>query len=189
VQVRQDEKGNFILRSSVDGREYAIKPGFSMSDIPRAAGAVAAFTPAGRAATLPGSFAAGAGTQAGIEALQAGTGGSFDTAEVVAAGAGGAVGQQAVRGINAVQAARQARPAARSNVLPDAGDVVEAGRREGVPVLTSDVRRPRTWIGNWLQQTGEKLPVVGTGSLRAEQQSARGAMIEKLYDDVSANPA
>ena len=73
VQIRQDAKGNYLLRSSVDQKEYAIPPGFTMGDIPRAAGAVAAFTPAGRAATIPGAIVAGGATQAAIEATQSGT--------------------------------------------------------------------------------------------------------------------
>jgi hypothetical protein len=101
VQVRQDAKGNFILRSSVDQQEYAIPPGFSVGDIPRALGGLLAFTPAGRATTLPGAVAAGAGTQAVIEATQAGTGGRFDTGEVAIAGAGGGAGQVAQRAIQA----------------------------------------------------------------------------------------
>lgn len=92
VQVRQDEKGNFLLTSSIDGREYAIKPGFAVSDIPRAAGAVAAFTPAGRAGTIGGAALKSAATQAAIETSQGATGGEFDPAEVAIAGAvGGAV--------------------------------------------------------------------------------------------------
>jgi hypothetical protein len=93
VQVRQDAKGNYLLRSSVDQKEYAIPPGFTMGDIPRAAGAVAAFTPAGRAATIPGAIVAGGATQAAIEATQASTGGKFDTGEVLMAGATGPAGQ------------------------------------------------------------------------------------------------
>lgn len=93
VQVRQDAKGNYLMRSSVDQKEYAIPPGFTMGDIPRAAGAVAAFTPAGRAATIPGAIVAGGATQAVIEATQAGTGGKFDTGEVVTAAATGPAGQ------------------------------------------------------------------------------------------------
>jgi hypothetical protein len=93
VQIRQDAKGNYLLRSSVDQKEYAIPPGFTMGDIPRAAGAVAAFTPAGRAATIPGAIVAGGATQAAIEATQAGTGGKFDTGEVLMAGATGPAGQ------------------------------------------------------------------------------------------------
>jgi hypothetical protein len=87
VQARQDENGNFLLRSSVDGQEYAIKPGFAMSDLPRALGGIAAFTPAGRAATtIPRAVAAGAATQAAIEGTQAAAGGDFNTREVVDAG-------------------------------------------------------------------------------------------------------
>ena len=111
VQVRQDAKGNYLLRSSVDQKEYAIPPGFSMGDIPRAIGGLAAFTPAGAARTIPGAIAAGAGTQAAIEASQAATGGGTglaDVGEVIAAGALGPAAQigqrlvppvvQAVRG-------------------------------------------------------------------------------------------
>jgi hypothetical protein len=93
VQIRQDAKGNYLLRSSVDQKEYAIPPGFTMGDIPRAVGGIAAFTPAGRAATIPGAIVAGGATQAAIEATQAATGGKFDTGEVVTAAATGPAGQ------------------------------------------------------------------------------------------------
>lgn len=86
VKVRQDERGNYILRSSVDGKEYAIPPGMSLGDIPRAIAGIVSFTPAGRAASLAGMAAAGAGTQAVIEATQAATGGDFNPEDVAAAG-------------------------------------------------------------------------------------------------------
>ena len=93
VQIRQDAKGNYLLRSSVDQKEYAIPPGFTMGDIPRAAGGIAAFTPAGRAMTIPGAIVAGGATQAAIEATQAGTGGEFNKGEVVTAAVTGPAGQ------------------------------------------------------------------------------------------------
>ena len=93
VQIRQDAKGNYLMRSSIDQKEYAIPPGFTMGDIPRAAGGIAAFTPAGRAMTIPGAIVAGGATQAAIEATQAGTGGKFDTGEVVTAAVTGPAGQ------------------------------------------------------------------------------------------------
>lgn len=93
VQVRQDEKGNYILRSSVNQQEYAIPPGFSMGDIPRAIGGVAAFLPAGRAATIPGAVVGAGATQAVIEATQAGTGGQISPAEIGLAAATGPAGQ------------------------------------------------------------------------------------------------
>jgi len=92
VQVRQDERGNFIMRSSIDGNEYAIQPGFRVSDIPRVAGTALAFTPAGRATTVTGGVLATGATQAGIEATQALTGGEFNPEDVALAGAlGGAI--------------------------------------------------------------------------------------------------
>ena len=93
MQVRQDARGNFILRSSVDQKEYAIPPGFSAGDIPRALGGLFAFTPAGRAATIPGAVVAAGVTQAGIEATQAATGGEISPAEIGMAAATGPAGQ------------------------------------------------------------------------------------------------
>ncbi len=124
VQVTQDEKGNFLLQSSIDGKLYAIKPGFQVSDIPRAAGAVAAFTPAGRAVTLPGMAAAAGGTQAVIEATQAATGGRFDAGEVATTAALAPVLPAAVRGVQAVRAAR-------APVAPAAGPAAPAGAPMG----------------------------------------------------------
>ena len=93
VQIRQDAKGNYLMRSSVDQKEYAIPPGFTMGDIPRAAGAVAAFTPAGRAVTIPGAIVTAGATQAAIEASQAATGGEFSPKEVAISAATGPAGQ------------------------------------------------------------------------------------------------
>jgi hypothetical protein len=93
VQVRQDAKGNYLLRSSVDQKEYAITPGLTFGDIPRVGSAIAAFTPAGRALTIPGAAAAAGATQAVIEASQAATGGQFNAGEVAMAAATGPVGQ------------------------------------------------------------------------------------------------
>lgn len=113
AQIRQDEKGNYVIRSSMDGKEYAIKPGFQVSDIPRALGALAAFTPAGKAATIPGMMVGAGATQAVIEGSQAATGGNFDAKDVAlaAATAGivppvmGAVKQVAGAVMNPVKAA------------------------------------------------------------------------------------
>jgi len=127
VQVTQDEKGNFLLQSSIDGKLYAIKPGFQASDIPRAAGAVAAFTPAGRAVTLPGMAVGAGATQAAIEATQAATGGRFDAGEVATTAALAPVIPAAVRGVQAVRAARApVTPAA-----PATGPAAPAGAPMG----------------------------------------------------------
>lgn len=100
AKVRQDAKGNYLITSPSDGKEYAIKPGFRVSDIPRAIAALAAFTPAGAVeGGLVRMGAAAAGTQGAIEASQAATGGTFNPGEVAAAGALGAAAPVVARGI------------------------------------------------------------------------------------------
>lgn len=93
LQARQDAKGNYILRSSVNQKEYAIPPGASVGDIPRILGGLFAFTPAGRAATIPGAVVGAGATQAVIEATQAATGGQISPAEIGLAAATGPAGQ------------------------------------------------------------------------------------------------
>lgn len=104
LNITQDEKGNLMFQSTIDGQWYGYKPGGRVSDIPRAAFAGAAFTPAGRASSIVGSGLAAAGTQAAIEASQAATGGEFDVKPILGAGAAGVAVPAAIQ---AVQAARQ----------------------------------------------------------------------------------
>ena len=108
VAVRQDEKGNYILKSSIDQKEYAIPPGFTVGDIPRALAGLAAFTPAGRATTIGGAIAGGAATQAAIETTQAMTGGGTgmqEVKEIALAGATGPLGQVIQRAVPPVVSA------------------------------------------------------------------------------------
>lgn len=119
IQVRHDEKGNFMLRSSMDGKEYAIKPGFQISDIPRAAGAMLAFTPAGRATSVMGAGVASAGTQAAIEASQAASGGEFNPADVLLSGVTGAAVPAVVKGVKALAGGMTPKVAAAANAAPD----------------------------------------------------------------------
>lgn len=112
TQVFQDEKGNYIFRSSLDGRDYAIKPGMRVSDIPRIIGGIAAFTPAGRATTISGAGLKSGLTQTGIEASQVAAGGEFSPAEVGLASAGGAIVPAAVKTAQAGRAAFKGQPPA-----------------------------------------------------------------------------
>lgn len=169
VKVNQDEKGNFILQSSIDGQSYAIKPGFQVSDIPRAAGALAAFTPAGRAATLPGMAAGAGATQAVIEASQAATGGEFDTGEVATAAAIAPIVPGVVRGVQAVRAARAPTPA----VVPTAAAPAPAGAPVGT-AMAPEVQAARVTVEAAPPMTPQELATTartaaegGFGSTRA----------------------
>ena len=88
VEVRQDSKGNYILRSQ-DGKDYGIKPGFRWSDVPRAVGGILAFTPAGRAATFTGAALKSGATQAAIEGTEFAAGGEFNAQPILMATAAG----------------------------------------------------------------------------------------------------
>ena len=103
VQTRQDEKGNYIFKSAEDGNEYALKPGFRPSDIPRAIFGGLAFTPAGRATNITGAGLAAGATEAGIQATQAGTGGSFDPGQIAASSVGGAAVPAIGKGLSAAR--------------------------------------------------------------------------------------
>jgi hypothetical protein len=110
--VRQDAKGNFILRSTIDGQEYIIPPGVAVGDIPRIAGGLAIASGGGAGgiggATLSGAARGigkaaltAAGGQAAIEASQAATGGEFNTADVGLAGAFGGAGRAVGQAVGA----------------------------------------------------------------------------------------
>lgn len=182
VQVRQDEKGNYLLRSSIDGNEYAIKPGFRVSDVPRAIGAVAAFTPAGRATSVLGAGTAAAATQAVIEGTQAATGGDFSPGEVATAGALGAAvpavvqtgkaildslkpyAQNVMAGVRGTQPAQRAAQAARPSA--PAQPVTPPVAPPAVQVMPADE----------LAQTARSAAEGGLGSRRATKVLAEQAM-------------
>ena len=174
LQARQDAKGNFILRSSVDQQEYAIPPGFSVGDIPRALGGLLAFTPAGRATTIPGAVAAGAGTQAAIEATQAGTGGRFDTADVALAGAGGGAGQVVQR---TVQAA-----------IPPVKQAVQrvTGRAPApaAPVAAAPVRAPVPDEGVTVTPATSGQPVTPTAPAAATAAAGAAPVATEAFEEV-----
>jgi hypothetical protein len=111
LTYRLDAQGTVFMRSPTDGKEYVIEPGVTLQDVPRGAAALAAFTPAGRAATIPGAIVGAGATQAAIEVSQAATGGRTgltDLAEIGIAAGTGPVGQVLQRVIPpAVQAVRR----------------------------------------------------------------------------------
>lgn len=186
VKVRQDDKGNFLLRSSIDGKEYAIKPGFRMSDVPRAAAGIAAFTPAGRATTLGGAAAASAATQAVIEGTQAATGGEFNPGDVAMAGAAGAVVPAVVGAARAaatpvkqlVQRARGVKPtvAAQPAAVIDPLATAAAGAEAGTPASAAAAVDPAMAMGAAdLAGTARKAAQGGIGSKTATQMLAEQA--------------
>lgn len=205
VQVRQDAKGNFLLRSSVDQKEYAIPPGFTAGDIPRALGGILSFTPAGRARTLAGAGLAGGATQAAIEGTQAATGGTFDTKEVALAGVTSVGGQAVAQALpKVVQAVKQVTgkapkpapaPAAAPATAPAAAPVVQAADQAvpppagTVPPVAPEVPPVAPAATPAAQTTTEAFEEVGDLVRRASgkgigSQSAR----DRLAELAAVNP-
>jgi len=78
------------------------------------------------------------------------------------------------------------RTAARRGTT-QAEEVIEAGQRADVPVLTSDVLPPTTFAGRIAQSTAEKIPVIGTGQVRSAQQVSRQGAISDLAREFGAD--
>ena len=93
LTYRTDQQGTVFMRSPTDGKEYVIEPGLTLQDVPRVGATLAAFTPAGRAATIPGAILKSGATQTAIELSQAGTGGTISPTEIGIAAATGPAGQ------------------------------------------------------------------------------------------------
>ncbi len=58
--------------------------------------------------------------------------------------------------------------------------LVQQGGDAGIPVLTSDVRQPKTFPGKMIQQTAEKIPLAGTAPVRQGQQQMRQEAVERV---------
>lgn len=135
IQYNRDEQGNVypVLRRS-DGRVAMVdKPGIDLLNVAQIAAQAAAFTPAGRAATIPGAIAAEAGTEAALQAAQSAAGGEFNPEAVVLAAGTAGLGKYAQNKLAEIAANRQMR----SLVSPDGYPTPEfekALKKEGLTI-------------------------------------------------------
>jgi hypothetical protein len=125
-------------------------------------------------AQMAGGAGAGAAGQAVREA------GGTPAGEIAASLLGGVAGGAA--------ASRAMAPRV-APTTPTVQPIVEEASRRGVPVMTSDVVPPETFIGKAGQRLGERIPVAGTGPLRAEQQQARIEAVRNVLRDFGADDA
>ena len=65
--------------------------------------------------------------------------------------------------------------------LPTKADIdIAAAQQADIPVMTSDIRPPRTFAGHGARQAGERIPFIGTGPVRHSQEEARIAAVRDL---------
>ena len=164
------------------GRYMLNKPGLTMQDAMRFGVDMAAFGKAGGAKTVLGSIFGNAATEAAIQTGEKALGGDFSAGEVGMAGAiAGPV--KAIENI-----AGAGSRIAKGKIPQQTDEVIQAGRSAGTPVMTTDVLPPGTFIGRQLRDTTEKMPFIGTGSMREAQQKARmdaAESIARKYDTFS----
>lgn len=153
VTYRKDEKGNLIVTSSVDGKDYAVKPGFRTSDIPRLLTMYTVFAKAAGARTALGAALGSGATQAAIEAGQAASGGDFDIKDVGVAGVLGGAFPLAGRAIKTVGApakrlamsvlgmAPEAAQAAAPAATKAAAETVAGAAKEGAEDVVGMIKK------------------------------------------------
>lgn len=82
-----------------------------------------------------------------------------------------------------ISAVRSAATRSSRGVIPnDKAALIEEGKNAGIPMLTSDVLPPKTFPGKAVQQTAEKIPVVGTAPVRQGQQQMREKAVADIAD-------
>lgn len=126
-------------------------------------------------AQITGGVGAGAAGQAVREA------GGTPAGEIAASLLGGIASSAAT--------SRAMAPSRAPSTAPKVQPIVEEAARRGVPVMTSDVVPPETFIGKAGQRLGERIPIAGTGPLRAEQQQARIEAVRNVLRDYGAEDA
>ena len=158
--------------------QYVINaPGLSTQDVFKFVSDALAFTPAGRAKSITGAALGSGATELGLETLEKGLGGDdVSKTEVLTSSLLGG----AFKGLeDLIGAGYRAFKGSNKN------EIVEQGLDSGIPVMTSDVLQPTTFVGKTAQQTAEKIPFAGTGAAREGQQAIRESAIEEIADKYS----
>jgi hypothetical protein len=118
----------------------------------------------------------------------------------VAGGAGGGAAAQVAREMDAgpageivasilggVGAAKGASMVGAPRVAPTPRpSVVGEAEAAGVPLMTTDIMPPTTFVGRTAQATGERIPFAGTGGPRQAQQAARVEAVRDVLTDFGA---
>lgn len=187
VEVRQDEKGNYIFKSAKDGQEYAFKPGFRESDIPRTAAGAVMYTVLAAQGLV--AIPAAMGLEIAVQAKQAALGGEFDWEQVALAGFGEGVAKGVGKVASKVKGVFSKTPSKmetlvkeveQAGVSPTTSDVIEKAA-EGSP--------PKTWAAQVGRQIGDVVPGLGTGPKRAKQQVTRQSMIKDTLEEFGVDEA
>ncbi|WP_027713383.1 hypothetical protein [Dickeya chrysanthemi] len=70
--------------------------------------------------------------------------------------------------------------ALKGTMTPEAQAVIDYAKQNNAPLMTSDMMPPKTFVGRSIQANAEKIPAVGTGQMRADQQMARSRLVDEF---------
>jgi len=130
---------------------------------------------------LKGAQVAGLGARAPLAADLA-YGGAYGAGEQNDNRLGGAImGATISGGTGAV--ARRLMGGLGGQAAPDDLTRITQAEQANIPVMTSDIAPPATFMAKATQQIGERIPIVGTGPVRAQQQVARTDAVKELLGD------
>jgi hypothetical protein len=115
------------------------------------------------------------------------SGGAAQTAAEMGAGPGGQLAAGLAGGMAGAKAAGPGR--VKVPGTSKAEQAVKAAEELNIPVMTSDVVQPQTFIGKSGQQIGERIPIAGTGPLRVQQQAARSEAVRSVLREFGAEEA
>lgn len=174
AEFTTDSAGNTIV--NLPSGSYALnKPGVSPQDIAKGVFDIAAFTPAGRAATIPSAAIKSGATEAALQATTSGVdGGNIDGEDIAESALLGAAGKGIENVIGAGYRAIKGNPSGATSEL------TQFAKEQNLPLMTTDVVEPKTFVGKSAQSAAEKIPVAGTGTLRSEQQAAREDLVSEF---------
>ena len=159
------------------GKQYlAEKQGLAYG-VGEMSGGAMAMLPVARGAQL-----AGLGTRAPL-AADILYGGAYGAGEQNDSRLGGALLGGAISGVAGSLLRGGARALGGGQIAPEVQASLSDATRAKIPVMTSDVIPPTTFMGKAAQQAGERIPFVGTGPVRATQQDARQEAVKTLLDD------
>jgi len=174
VSFTKDEKQNIIVNFP-SGSYPMNKPGLSMQDAPHFIGETLAMSPAAKAKTFLGAVGASAAGEAILEGVDEALGGDFSIKDVgisAAFGAGGKLFEDAISSAYRFMKG-----------TPDGDGLLKAADEAGIKIMTTDAVPPENIVGKMAQQTTEKIPIAGTGGLRAAQQRERVDAVTDLIDE------
>ena len=136
-------------------------------------------------------MAVGKTLQPVVEVLEAAERASGEAGYDLAGPVGGAIGETlptalmelaGVKGIRGGSRIKQSGPTAQEQ------QILEAGAQRDVPILTSDISPPETFVGKSVQALSERLGPLGTGTARQAQQSAREEAVRGFAEQFDISP-